>query len=211
MTTLNSWLLSVSIAAVCVWLIWRVASRRQSLPCPVWLRWLVELDNPLTQTNRAHVIISHLDLHAGMKVLDAGCGPGRLTIPLAQQVGPQGEVVAMDIQAGMLQRTQQKAQARRLANIRLLHAGIGDGKLERDYYDRVVLVTVLGEIPQREIAMQEIFTALKPGGLLSVTEIIFDPHFQSRGVVRQLTQAAGFTEQAFFGNRIAYTLQLQKP
>jgi hypothetical protein len=39
---------------------WRFASRRRSLPCPVWLRWLVELDNPFTATNRASVIIQHL-------------------------------------------------------------------------------------------------------------------------------------------------------
>src|SRR5262249_50301905 len=33
--------------------IWRVGSRRHSVPCPVWLRWLVELDSPFTKTNRA--------------------------------------------------------------------------------------------------------------------------------------------------------------
>jgi SAM-dependent methyltransferase len=84
--------------------IWRVGSRRRSVPCPVWLRWLVELDNPFTKTNRAAVIVERLELEPGMAVLDAGCGPGRLAIPIARQVGPQGEVVAMDIQAGMLER-----------------------------------------------------------------------------------------------------------
>jgi ubiquinone/menaquinone biosynthesis C-methylase UbiE len=211
MTTCTYFIIGFISLALLVWLAWRLASRRQSLPCPVWLRWLVELDNPFTQTNRAHVIIRHLDLQPGMTVLDAGCGPGRLTIPLAQRVGPRGEVLAMDLQAGMLQRAQQKAQALQLANIRWLQAGIGAGKLEREYCDRALLVTVLGEIPQREAALQEIFAALKPGGLLSITEIIFDPHFQSRRTVRQLAQAAGFKEQAFFGNRLAYTLHFAKP
>ena len=81
--------------------VWRFASRRHSLPCPVWLRWLVELDNPFTETNRSDVIVQHLDLQPGMKVLDIGCGPGRLTIPVARQVGSQGEVVAIDLQSGM--------------------------------------------------------------------------------------------------------------
>src|SRR5512136_2706069 len=84
--------------------LWRLASRRYSLPCPVWLRWLVELDNPFTATDRADVIVRNLELQPGMKVLDVGCGPGRLTIPIARQIGPQGEVVALDIQAGMLRR-----------------------------------------------------------------------------------------------------------
>jgi hypothetical protein len=52
---------------------------------------------------------------------------------------------------------------------------------------------------------------LKPGGILSVTEIIFDPHFQSRPTVARLARSAGFREQAFHGNRVAFTLNLEKP
>jgi ubiquinone/menaquinone biosynthesis C-methylase UbiE len=175
------------------------------------LRWLVELDNPFTKTNRAAVIIQRLDLQPGMAVLDVGCGPGRLTIPIARQVGQQGEVVAMDIQAGMLQRAREKARAANLTNIRFLQAGAGDGKLGRNQFDRSLLVTVLGEIPDREAALREIFNALKPGGILSVTEIIFDPHFQTRNTVGRLARTVGFQEKALHGNRIAFTLNLEKP
>jgi ubiquinone/menaquinone biosynthesis C-methylase UbiE len=192
-------------------LTWRFASRRRSLPCPVWLRWLVELDNPFTKTNRAAVIVRHLDLRPGMKVLDVGCGPGRVTLPVARQVGPQGEVVAMDIQAGMLDRARKKAQAADQTNIQFLHAAIGEGQLGRNQFDRALLVTVLGEIPDRQAALGEIFAALKPRGLLSVTEIIFDPHFQGRHAVTQLARAVGFRPLAFFGNRVAYTLNFEKP
>jgi predicted methyltransferase len=59
--------------------------------------------------------------------------------------------------------------------------------------------------------LQEIFAALKPGGVLSVTEVIFDPHFQSRGTVAKLAGAVGLRERAFFGNRFAYTLHFEKP
>jgi SAM-dependent methyltransferase len=121
--------------------IWRIGSRRRSVPCPVWLRWLVELDNPFTKTNQAAVIVERLELEPGMAVLDAGCGPGRLAIPIARQVGPRGEVVAMDIQAGMLERAREKAAAANLANIRFLEGGLGEGKLDRNRFDRSVLVT----------------------------------------------------------------------
>src|SRR3972149_8887623 len=131
-------------------IIWRFFSSRRSLPCPVWLSWLVELDNPFAKSNRANIIISNLDLELGMKVLDAGCGPGRLTIPIAQKIGPQGEVVAMDIQSGMLQRVREKAKAANINNIRFLNAGLGEGKLEHSQYDCALLVTVLGEIPEQE-------------------------------------------------------------
>ena len=141
--------------AIFVGVTWRLASRRHSLPCPVWLRWLVELDNPFTKTNRAASIVRHLDLEPGMAVLDAGCGPGRLTIPLARQAGPRGEVVAMDIQPGMLSRAREKAQAANLTNIRFLQAGVGEGNLGRNQFDRALLVTVLGEIQDRKGAMKE--------------------------------------------------------
>ena len=189
---------------------WRLASRRRSLPCPVWLRWFVELDNPFTRTNRAATIIEHLELEPDMAVLDVGCGPGRVAVPLAERV-PKGEVVAVDIQEGMLKRAQEKAESAKLANIRFLQTGAGEGKLERSYFDRALLVAVLGEIPNQRAALQEVFDALKPGGVLSVTEIIFDPHFQSRRKVTQLAETVGFREHRFFGTRLAFTLNLQKP
>jgi ubiquinone/menaquinone biosynthesis C-methylase UbiE len=196
---------------VLVALVWRVASNRQSLPCPSWLGWMVEMDNPFTETNRAGVIIHLLKLQAGMKVLDAGCGPGRLAIPAAQAIGSQGELTALDLQAGMLARTQEKARTAGLSNIRFVQARLGEGRLEKDYYDRALLVTVLGEIPNQAAALKEIFAALKPGGLLSVTEVIFDPHFQSRETVQRVAGAAGFQEKGFFGKRLAYTIHFEKP
>ncbi len=196
---------------VIISVIWRLYSRRYSLPCPSWLAWLVELDNPFTTVNRAETIVQHLDLKPGMTVVDIGCGPGRVTLPVARKVSPSGEVVAMDIQADMIRRVQEKARTAYLTNITFLHAGIGEKKLEHNKFDRALLVTVLGEIPHRGVALKEIFDGLKPGGILSVTEIIFDPHFQSRSAVLRLAKAVGFKEKNMFGNRIAFTIHLEKP
>jgi ubiquinone/menaquinone biosynthesis C-methylase UbiE len=172
---------------------------------------MVELDNPLFRNNSARAILQYLDVRPGMKVLDFGCGPGRLTIPAAKQVGLEGEVTAFDMQPGMLQRTQAKAQAANLSNIRYLLAESGTKQLGRNHYDRALLATVLGEIPDRAAALAEIFAALKPGGLLSITEVIADPHFQRQSTVRQLAAAAGFKENACFGHRPSYTLHFEKP
>jgi predicted methyltransferase len=69
---------------------------------------------------------------------------------------------------------------------------------------------VLGEIPEQEAALQEIYQALKPGGILSVTEVIFDPHFQSRESVQRVAGRVGFREAGFFGKRLAYTMHFEK-
>ena len=208
MTTMGYLAIGIGLALLAA-MAWWLASRHG--PCPVWLRWLVELDNPFTRTNRAHVIIEHLDLAPGMYVLDVGCGPGRLTIPLAKAVDENGCVVAIDVQAGMLERARERAEAAKLTNIRFVRAAIERETLERGWADRAVLVTVLGEIPDRAAALAETFAALKPGGILSVTEVVFDPHFQRQATVRQLASAAGFRHKALFGNRLAYTMHLEKP
>ena len=75
----------------------------------------------------------------------------------------------------------------------------------------MLLVTVIGEIPDRKTALTQIFDSLETGGLLSVTEVIADPHFQRRGSVARAATEVGFVEREFFGNSISYTLNFEKP
>lgn len=196
---------------IIVCIIWCFLSRRMHLPCPAWLYWLVERDNPFSKINRASTIVENLDLQEGMTVLDVGCGPGRITIPIAIKVGPTGEVVALDIQSQMLDKVKIKAQNAKLMNIKFLEAAIGSNNLEHNKFDRVLLVTVLGEISNQKEALKEIFAALKPGGILSITEIIADPHFQRRSKVCKVALEAGFIKNKMLGNYFAFTINFQKP
>jgi len=190
---------------------WRIASRRYTLPCPVWMKWLLDPPSSGRVSARTQKTIGLLAIRPGMSVLDAGCGPGRLTIPLAQIAGPGGEVTAMDLQEGMLREVQDRARTAGLSNIQFLRAGIGEGKLGHGRYDRAVLITVLGEIPDRDAALREIFEALKPGGILLVEETIRDPHFQTRSTVTRLAIDAGLIEKEFSGNRFSYIFTWEKP
>ena len=76
-------------------------------------------------------------------------------------------------------------------------------KLEGDSFDRTLLVTVPGEIPDRESAMQQIFNAIRPGGVPSVIETLFDPHCQCRSIVRKTAMIFGLRENNLSGNAIA--------
>jgi ubiquinone/menaquinone biosynthesis C-methylase UbiE len=188
----------------------RFLSRRQSLPCPAWLSILLE--NPyMNSVAGAEKILDRIALQPGMKVLDVGCGPGRLTIPAAKRVGPTGSVVALDIQPEMLNRLRQRITDQNLTNIQTIQAGAGDGAVPHDTFDRALLVTVLGEIPDRQAALTEILDALKPGGILSITEALPDPHYQSRTQLRKLTQEVGYEEQSCTGNWVAFTINFVKP
>lgn len=205
------YLLAVFLAVVLAGILWRLFSRRQELPCPAWLGWMVEMENPFTRANRSGFIIEQAGIAPGMKVLDAGCGPGRVTVPAARAAGPQGEVWAVDVQQEMLDMVREKAGAAGLENIHFQQAALGEGKLPQDTFDRAVLVTVLGEIPDQVAALKEIFSALKPGGVLSISEVIFDPHFQRREHVLAVAEQAGFVEKGFFGKKLAYIQHLEKP
>ncbi len=200
----------VAVLGVLISLVWRLSSHRRSLPCPSWLGWMVELDNPFTKVNRARFIVNHLEVKPGMKILDAGCGPGRLTLPLARAVGPQGHVLALDVQAGMLERVRDKLHEAGLLNVQTLQVELGKGGLPLNEYDRAVLVTVLGETTDQHAVLQEIHDALKPEGILSITEVIFDPHFQRRETVVRAAEAVGFEQRRFLGRRLAYTLHFEK-
>jgi len=195
-------------AVAILWLAWRVVSRRHALPCPAWLSWMV--DNPLSR-RRTNATVARLELLPGQNVLDAGCGPGRLTIPIAQAVAPEGVVYAVDLQPEMLRRARTKATQAGVSNVQFLHAGLGDGHLPRSFFDRAVLVTVLGEIPERSSALREIYSAIRPEGFLLVSEVMGDPHYQSLRTVEALAREAGFLPSGTYGNRFAYSVKLERP
>jgi len=188
---------------------WRYLSRTTTAPCPTWLAWMLELSIGGKPAGSG-MALDMLDLHPGQRVADVGCGPGRLTLPIAEGVGAGGEVVALDMQAGMLQRMQRRAEKAGLNNIRSIHGGAGEGLLPQAYFDRAVLSTVLGEILDRERALNEIYSALKPGGFLLVFEILGDPHYQFQSKVRELAAGAGLRVGEVRNGWISYAMRLYR-
>lgn len=206
------WLGIVIVGAalfIALTLFWRYGARKAHAPCPSWLAWTLAPGKSERPFGRARAI-DELALQPGMRVADVGCGPGLLTVPIARGVGPQGEVVALDMQLKMLELMGKRVANAGLLNVSPLLSGAGDGNLPKGYFDRAVLATVLGEIPDRERALREIHGALKPGGYLVVAEVIGDPHYQFKKKVVELAQRVGLRPGEITGGFFAYTMRLYK-
>ncbi|MGD2157399.1 MAG: class I SAM-dependent methyltransferase [Anaerolineales bacterium] len=204
-------LLGSIITLIATSLVWRWFSRRQQLPCPAWIAWLLE--TPLTESVAGtQITLDRIGLLPGEVGLDVGCGPGRLSIPADRRVGAKGRIVALDIQPKMLARLRARVSEAGLTNVEI-HLGdiTNENGLPEDHFDRVWLVTVLGEIPNRLAALSNIHGLLRPKGVLSITEIIPDPHYQRREVVLRLCREAGFAPTQYWGTALAFTQNFEKP
>jgi ubiquinone/menaquinone biosynthesis C-methylase UbiE len=198
-----------SLVAVAVLLFAR--QRRLPIPLPPSLAFVLE--NPVTEAFvGAQRLLERAELAPGMRVLDAGCGPGRIAIPAARRVLPGGEVVALDSQEAMLRRLQERLEREDIENVRAVRGKLGTGELtESESFDRVLLVMVLGEIRGRERALGELYRATKAGGVLSVSEALGDPDYRGRGTVRREIEAAGFRLRRVYDGRVSYTMNFAKP
>lgn len=200
-------LLLLALVAVNLW--WRRESRRHSMPCPTWLAGFLEgsrMDRVLgTQTT-----LDRIGPQPGQRVLEVGPGPGRLLIPAARRVLPGGEVVGLDIQPGMIERLKARAAQAGASNLTPILGDATQSHFPPDHFDVIYFCTVLGEIPDRAVALRQCYAALKPGGLLSITEIFPDPHYQSRTTVKRLAESVGFRLQALHGPWYFFTANFVK-
>ncbi len=190
-------------------LIWRWLSRNRSLPCPTWLasmldsRWSDRLLGTQTTLDR-------IGLRPGQRVLEIGPGPGRLLIPAAKRVLPGGKVIGLDIQPGMIERLKARAAQAGVSNLTTILGDATKPNVPPESFDVIFFCTVLGEIPDRAAALRQCYATLKPGGVLSITEIFPDLHYQSRATVRQLAKAEGFHLQTTHGPWYFFTANFIK-
>lgn len=107
-----------------------------------------------------------LDLAPGDRVLDLGCGAGLTTLALAEAVGPEGEVLGVDIAAAMLDPARAAAEARGLRTVRFEVADAQDADLGQGSFDAAFSrfgVMFFSDPPR---AFANIRRALRPGGRL---------------------------------------------
>jgi SAM-dependent methyltransferase len=138
--------------------------------------------------------LSHLVALCALKpedrVLDVGCGVGRLARPLAGYLSIDGAYAGFDINAGAIAWCERRY--RHYPNFRFVHAdvrnarynpaGVGDAvsyafPFEDGAFDVVVLMSVLTHLTADEALhyLGQVRRVLAPGGLMLATVFVLDP------------------------------------
>jgi ubiquinone/menaquinone biosynthesis C-methylase UbiE len=108
---------------------------------------------------------------SGSTVVDYGCGPGFLTIPAAEVVGPAGRVIGVDVEPRMHALVADLARGRGLANVECLLPDAAR-RLPNGLADVVGASLFLHDLPtpEREELLAEMRRLCRPGGRLLVIE-----------------------------------------
>jgi ubiquinone/menaquinone biosynthesis C-methylase UbiE len=122
------------------------------------------------ETTKLDRLFAHIGPLRGLKVLEPGCGTGRLTEILSDHVGPTGVVVALDISPMMVKAARGRTAARENVEIHL--NAVEDFPLEEKGYDLVVCHQVFPHFEDKKQALTSLSKALKPKGRLIVIHFI---------------------------------------
>ncbi|HMK46982.1 MAG TPA: methyltransferase domain-containing protein [Methanocella sp.] len=114
-------------------------------------------------------LVDMLGLSEGDRVLDLGCGTGRLTLYAAGKVGPAGKVVGIDPAPPRIEIARKKLASRSPTNIEFNVRGSDDLEgFARDQFHVAYLSSVLNWIPDKNTTIRELFRILKPGGRIGI-------------------------------------------
>ncbi|XP_065842619.1 demethylmenaquinone methyltransferase-like [Oscarella lobularis] len=119
----------------------------------------------------------------GDRSLDFGCGTGKVTLKLAERIGPTGFLVAVDPSEERICEARKRFQNR--GNVQIIRGYIDDAE-EFAPYDIILANFVLHWIPEKEQGntLQTIFKFLKPGGRLGLTTV----NKESSGFLHDLSE-----------------------
>ena len=109
------------------------------------------------------LVVEAAQIQKGFSVIDIACGTGALAITVSVHIGPEGTVVGIDINEGMLNVAKSKSSRIEWRNAPAEELPFADG-----YFDSAVNQFGLMYFENRENALREMMRVLKPGGLLAV-------------------------------------------
>ena len=162
-----------------------------------------KLDNPKRRENLPpYKVLEKFGLQKGTLIADIGCGIGYFTFPAGDIVGEKGKVFAIDISNDMIEFVENKIREENISNIRTIISKESDLIIEKENVDFAFLCTVLHEVEEPQVFLEDACRILKNKGTLAVVEwnneeLGFGPDIKERmdmGLVKSLLFEVGFKE-----------------
>ncbi|ELY92333.1 type 11 methyltransferase [Natrialba hulunbeirensis JCM 10989] len=114
--------------------------------------------------------IDRLDLQAGDRVLDIGCGPGVNFEHIRSQIGSDGELVAVDYSPEMVANARNRIDRHGWENV-VVHQADATTVDFDESFDAAVATLSLGVMPDAHRTVENIHRLLVPGGQLAVVDV----------------------------------------
>ncbi len=112
------------------------------------------------------------ELASGEKVVDIGSGGGIDSFIAAHMVGPDGEVVGIDMTLEMLEKARAAAVESGIDNVEFREAFAEEIPVRDGWADVVISNGVLNLTPDKQKTLSEMFRVLRPGGRLQIGDIM---------------------------------------
>lgn len=109
-------------------------------------------------------------LQDGMKVLDAGCGPGFVTEKLMESL-PNSEITALDIDEQLINQAKLRLEPLSEARLHFVQASIYNTGFQDEVFDFVIVRLLFLHLHHPLEAAKELMRILKPGGKLVIIDI----------------------------------------
>ena len=119
----------------------------------------------------AQKVMDLAEINPGMTVADIGAGEGYYTVRLAKRVGPNGRVLAQDIDREALDRLARRVERERFDNVSIKPGEGDDPRLPEDSFDRIFLVHMYHEVREPYAFLWRLWPALREGGQVIVVDV----------------------------------------